>query len=182
MKNLKFHLPVIIFLLFEFAVGVILFTEPERFTKTVIYIFGALLIVNSVIFAVRYLLAKKRGDDPSILTLIVAIASLILGVLCLVLVNSIFENTVIRAIIYGVFLIVSGVYKIKAYFDIRNAGMEGSVFMIAAAVVSIILGTVIVILQSKETMWNLTGGLLIGEAVFDLFALIMTLRAGKKSE
>ena len=74
-STFKRHLPVILLILFEIAVGVLLLTNPEAFTTAVIIIFGAVCVVIGLIYFIKYLRARKR-EDGSVLMLIGAIFSI----------------------------------------------------------------------------------------------------------
>lgn len=184
MNKLKLNLPVLIFLIFELSVGILLFIEPEGFTRAVIISFGVMNIVNAVIFLVRYLVGRRRDDDSGAVNIAVSVASLIIGLYCVIFTDLIMGLFAVLAMIYGVFLIVSGIFKIKAYADSRRAGLRGSFLMIATAVLSIILGTVVVLhpFAATDVMWRFTGASLVFEAVFDLVALIVTMTTKSADE
>lgn len=179
MKTLRIQLPVIVFLFFELVVGIMLFINPEEFTRIAILIFGITMLVNSVIFVAWFLISKKRGDEPGPLSIVVSVISFVIGLICVIFTDWILGLFAVIVTVYGVFLIVSGIFKIKSYVDVRKAEIKGSVLMIAAAVLSIILGTVIVLhpIESTVIMWRFAGGALVFEALLDIVALIMSVRS-----
>ena len=102
--TLKRHLPVILLILFEIAVGVLLLTNPEAFTNAVIIIFGAVCVVIGLIYFFKYLRARKR-EDASVLMLIGAIFSLTLGLFSIIASPLIITFFTFIAIMYAVNLI-----------------------------------------------------------------------------
>ena len=112
--TLKRHLPVILLILFEIAVGVLLLTNPEAFTNAVIIIFGAVCVVIGLIYFFKYLRARKR-EDASVLMLIGAIFSLTLGLFSIIASPLIITFFTFIAIMYAVIMLVSGLIKIQNY-------------------------------------------------------------------
>ena len=182
MKKLKFILPVLIIILFEITVGVLLFIEPVAFTSTVIICFGVISVINSIIFLVYFFVTKKRNSSANPLNIFVSVVSFIVGVICIFFTGWVMGIFVVLAMIYGCLLIVSGIYKVFVFFDMRSAGLRASFMMLLAAVASIILGTVVVLhpFSAQTMMWRFTGAALVGEGVFDLFSLILALRSSKE--
>ena len=181
MKNLRNNFPVILLTLFEFAVGVLLLINPEAFTKAVIIIFGAILVVIGGIYLARVL--RDRSEGVSGITMTIALASLIVGILCIVFPSMIMSLFAFVAIIYGVILIVSGVYKAKSYTDAKSAGTPLPAITLISAILSVALGIVIVINPFgtvMRTLFTFAGIALIIEAGLDLTSVILNTSDGKK--
>ncbi len=181
MKNLRNNLPVILLTLFEFAVGVLLLINPEAFTKAVIIIFGSILVVIGGIYLARVL--RDRTEGVSGITMTIALASLIVGILCIVFPSMIMGLFAVVAIIYGIILIVSGVYKAKSYTDAKKTGAHLPAISLISAILSVALGIVIVINPFGTVMRSLftfAGIALIVEAGLDLTSVILNTSDGKK--
>ena len=181
MKNLRNNFPVILLTLFEFAVGVLLLINPEAFTKAVIIIFGAILVVIGGIYLARVL--RDRSEGVSGITMTISLASLIVGILCIVFPSMIMSLFAFVAIIYGVILIVSGVYKAKSYTDAKSAGTPLPAITLISAILSVALGIVIVINPFgtvMRTLFTFAGIALIIEAGLDLTSVILNTSDGKK--
>ena len=181
MKNLRNNLPVILLTLFEFAVGVLLLINPEAFTKAVIIIFGSILVVIGGIYLARVL--RDRTEGVSGITMTISLASLLVGLICIVFPSMIMGLFAVVAIIYGVILIVSGVYKAKSYTDAKKAGAHLPAISLISAILSVALGVVIVINPFGTVMRSLftfAGIALIVEAGLDLTSVILNTSDGKK--
>ena len=61
MKKFLRILPMILPILFELAVGVLLFLKPEEVTRTIILILGLGLIVVGIVLLILFFRAKKEG-------------------------------------------------------------------------------------------------------------------------
>lgn len=182
MKTLKNNVPVILLILFEITVGILLLVNPEAFTAAVITCFGIVLLVIGVVYLVRFIKDKKSDDDANVMTLILSIISLIVGCVCAFLTKWVIGLFAVVAVIYGVILIVSGVYKAKTYFDTKKEKLPVSFMTIISAVLSVILGIVIVVNPFTATnfLWIFAGISLIVEAVLDFVAVILNAKAKKE--
>ena len=182
MKNIRNNIPVILLTLFEFAVGVLLLINPEAFTKAVLIIFGAILIVIGAIYLVRVLRDKTEGVSG--ITMTVALISLIVGILCIVFPSMIMSLFSVAAIIYGVMLIVSGVYKTKSYTDAKKAGSPLPVISLISAFLSVALGILIVLnpFGTVRALFTFAAIFLIIEAALDLVSVILNTSGGKKQD
>ena len=61
MTRLKADLPIILFLLFELAVGIMLLIDPESFTKILVIVFGAILAIIGIIYIIRYFTSVDKA-------------------------------------------------------------------------------------------------------------------------
>ena len=174
MKFFKKNIPVIFLFVFELIIGILLLISPEEFTRAVFIFFGAVLIAIGVIYLVRYLVEKKKGEETSVATLVISIVSLVIGIASASLSGVILKLLSMVWVIYGIILIVSGVYKARNYVEIRKNKDPGSFINIISIVISLALGVVLIINPFKVTvtMWRFAGIVLIIESFID-FALIM---------
>ncbi len=151
MKALKNTLPVILFILFELAFGILLIFSKETVTKTVLICFGIVLAIIGIIYLIRYLREKKEPERSSYLNLPFAIISAAAAIFCLIygLVSSEPNKDAFISIIYGAIFIILGLYKAKSYNDSRKEGAGVSAFSLISGILSIAFGIVVIILSSK---------------------------------
>lgn len=175
MKKFRQILPVILLTLFEMAVGILLLVNPEGFTNAVIIAFGVAMLVIGVIHFIKYFVDRKDGTE-SPLTIISAVILLLIGAVCAFASSAVMGLFSVIVIIYGVMLIVSGVYKISFFATLKKAGALTSPFMLISAVLGIILGVVVIIFSFQTAMivWQIAGVSLIVEAAIDLISVIHT--------
>ena len=78
MKKIRLALPVLLTAVFEIVFGVLLFKDPETFTRTVLMLFGIMLLGVGIVSLVRYLKDTRQGGNSFVnsLTLAAAIVSL----------------------------------------------------------------------------------------------------------
>ncbi len=171
--TLKRHLPVILLILFEIAVGVLLLTNPEAFTNAVIIIFGAVCVVIGLIYFFKYLRARKR-EDASVLMLIGAIFSLTLGLFSIIASPLIITFFTFIAIMYAVIMIVSGLIKIQNYIINKRYHRPVSVITLVSAVIAVIVGVVILFnpFETTHILWMFVGIAILAEAAIDIAAII----------
>ena len=183
MKSLKTNFPIILLILFETAIGVLLLLNPEVFTRTVIILFGVVLLMIGVTYLVRYLREKKK-EKGSVSTLIISVVSLIAGAVFAACSGLIVGFVTVIAVIYGVVLAVFGIYKLQNYFQSRKAKNPVSKVSMISGVVAVVVGAVIIIYPKEAafSVWTITGIALLAEAVIDFLSVIQSVRIGKDSE
>ena len=182
MSTIKNNIPIILMLLFEIAVGVLLLINPETFTTIVVISFGAFLTVVGIIYLIRYFAARKR-EEESTFTLIWSIVLLAFGIFAISAHSLIMSFFAFIAILYGVILLISGFVKIIGYFNSRKANLPVSAFSIISAVVSVILGGVILVnpFETTHFLFIFAGIAILVSAAFDIITLIFVARAGKRA-
>lgn len=180
MKALRNNFPVILFILFELAVGILLLIDPEAFTKTVLMCFGIVLIVIGAIYLYRVL--KDRNEGVSGITMAISLASFLVGALCFTFPSVVMGLFAVVAIIYGVILIVSGIYKAKNYSDAKKAGTHVPAVSLISSILSVALGVVIIVnpFKTVHVLWIFTGISLIFEAALDFVAVLLNFKSDDK--
>ena len=174
MKLWRVTLPLALLILFELAVGILLFVEPEGFTTGIIVGFGILMLAVAAFNLVRFLHERRTTGQGSALALFIGVLTLLVGCLCAFgsgLVKGIFA---VAAMIYGVILLVAGVFKFVTYIDRRQNGWHPPVLSLVGALLSVLLGLLILInpFEAANAVWMVAGVALIVEAVFDLMSLV----------
>lgn len=174
MSSFKKTAPVILLFLLELVIGILLLTEPEKFTKAVFIAFGVVLITIGIIYLVRYLVEKKNGEDKGIFTLVLAISAIVLGAASALLFDWILKFLSFVWVIYGIIIIVSGVYKARNYVELKKNNQPGSVLNIISILISLAIGVVLIVkpFEAILTVWRFAGIALIIEGFID-FALIL---------
>ena len=126
---------------------------------------------------------EPTAEGVSGITMTISLASLLVGLICIVFPSMIMGLFAVVAIIYGIILIVSGVYKAKSYTDAKKTGAHLPAISLISAILSVALGIVIVINPFGTVMRSLftfAGIALIVEAGLDLTSVILNTSDGKK--
>ncbi|MBR6089835.1 MAG: DUF308 domain-containing protein [Anaerolineaceae bacterium] len=175
MNKFQRCLAVIVFIFFEVYAGVRLLTAPADFSSSAVIATGAALLVLGAI-CLFWSLTLKGMMLPYRLGLIVGILHLILGVIFVVWSSRVVAAFPIFTQIYGFIMIVMGVSKLGDYFILKAYGLPRHWLWIAAAVLTIIMGVVIIMnpFGAVEFAWTWTGYMLIFSGVFDLFVFIFS--------
>ena len=180
MDKFKNNLPMVLLIIFELAVGILLLINAELFTRIIIIAFGLALIGIGVLFLIRSFSDRDTGL-MSWVALAVSIVALAVGVLCTFFSGAIINVFAILAVIYGVILVLSAIFKLKTYFDVRKMGLEPSPFTLIGAAVSLVFGVLIIInpFKTVEVLWIFTGISLIVQAAVDIVMLVFKIRMEK---
>ncbi|MBO4384923.1 MAG: DUF308 domain-containing protein [Clostridia bacterium] len=177
MEKLKNNLPLIILIVLELAVGVLLLINAELFTRVILILFGVGLMGIGVLFLVRSITNADNGA-MSWLALALSVVAFVVGVLCTFFSGSLINVVAIIAVIYGVIMVISAIFKIKAYLDVRRMGLKPSPFTLLSAVIAFILGVVIILnpFKAVEALFIFTGIVLIVQAVLDIAMLVFKIK------
>lgn len=180
MKFLKNSLPTILFVLFEIVVGVMLLVNPEAFTTSVIIIFGALLVIFGAIYLVKYLLARRK-QEQSTLMLVMSLVAVSLGVFAIICAQFIFTLFVFIAVMYAIIMLISGLFKIQNYVHAKKEELPSSPITVISAVISVILGVIVVLnpFGTTHVLWVFVGIMILVEALIDIVSLILAARTWK---
>ncbi len=178
MKTWKQNLPVVLLIAFELAVGILLFIEPEKFTKAIIIGFGALLLVIGLVYLIRFFTERKQLGVHSWGMLILSICTLIAGCVLTFAAEFILGLFAVLAVLYGIFLVIAGLYKGRIYFELQHFGLPVSIVLLFSAILSIGLGCLLVLhpFESTVTLWRIAGVSWMVEAIGDALALVLGAR------
>lgn len=177
MNTLKRHLPLILLVLVEIAIGVLLLIDPEAFTVAVVLIFGAIITVIGLVYLFKFISAKRKGEERYSL-LVLSILSLAIGIFTIVFSQFVLGFFAFIAVIYAIIMAVSGIFKMIQFFTARQANLPVSFVVLAGAAISVILGIVIIInpFGTTHVLFMFTGIAIICSAVVDMVALIFNFR------
>lgn len=183
MEKFKRLLPTILMILFEVVIGILLLIDGERFTGVIFVIFGVLMLVLGLISLIRTLLAARGGQVISSFALIMSIILITIGAFFTAASGSVLGVVGFIATIYGLILVISGVFKLADYLTLRAAGV-GSGFAIFSVIISIVLGILIAFnpFGTAQIFWTVLGIMLISSAVLDIISLIIFGNAMKKAD
>ena len=141
-KRLSTNFSIVLVILFEAIVGLMLFGNPERFTRSVIIIFGAIMLIMGIGTLIQAL--RTRVDDkPDSYLMASAIAELVIGAVLTIGNKLVYGIFPVIAMIYGVILIIVGLHKVSVYRQLKKARFRPSVLSIISALAAIALGVVI---------------------------------------
>jgi len=186
MKKLRLALPVLLTAVFEIIFGVLLFRDPESFTKTVLMLFGVMLLGIGVVSLIRYLKDNRAGGNPVVnsLTLAAAIVSLVIGAICTFAASAVVTLFTVLAVVYGIMLLITGVLKCQTFFAGRALGIRSPFLILVSALLTIVCGLVIIAnpFDSTHVMLQFLGIALIAQAVLDIVALVQIFLVAKVVE
>ena len=179
MEEAKKTAPSVVLVVVEIILGVLLLINPEFFTKLAVIVIGVILIFFGIVFLVRYFKERNEPDSNSGGTLAIAIIALALGIICTFFSWWIIGLFGVMAVFIGIILIITGILKITTYSDNKKQGLPVSAMTIVGAVISIILGIIIIInpFSAVNVLWIFAGIALIVAGILDLIAII----SGRKS-
>ena len=179
-KRFLRNLPLLLLIVVEIALGIMLFVNPDNVTRAAILIFGILLTVIGIYTLIRFFVMRNQGHG-SAFSLVVAILMIVLGAVLLIFPNAMlmFVKGFLGAvfIIYGIGMIISGIYKIYLFFSLKHVDVPVTLFTAIAGIVGVLLGIVILVNVNtvQDIMWRVAGIALLVEAVFDVISYIMNL-------
>lgn len=183
MKIFRENMHTIIMILFQAAIGILLLMNPDTFTRAVLTAFGVVMLIIGVTHIIKYFKRKNESLFPA-LRLISGIISLIIGVIftfCTSLIMGVFS---LIAVIYGIILLVSGVFKMQDFFQAKKYEPYVPIVIFLSAAVSVVLGLIIIINPFETTLlvFRFAGISMLVGAATDIITLILIAKSLKKSK
>lgn len=176
MRRLKENRNGVIISLFEIFVGILLLVNPIGFTSGIVIAAGILLCVYGIVSVFRYF-GTNIEEAMIHQDLSKGLLAILGGMFCIFKSEWFAIAFPMLTILYGVFMVVSGIGKVQWAMDLLRLGRRWGLAA-ASAVLSLVFG--FVILQSPfetmEILWTFTGITMIVEAVFDIAALVYVAR------
>ena len=183
MRSLMKNLPILLLLLFEIVVGIMLFGQADNITRIVICVFGGILIILGVVNMARYVKAKNNGDSNAF-ALTTAVVMMVIGVAAPIFAFVIKNYSGIGAIIYGIIMVIAGVFKIGLFIDNRKALVPVNFMHMISGLLSIVLGAVVIVLRALrigKSLWVFTGIMLLALAAADIASIVINIVRKKKA-
>lgn len=175
MKALRANLGFIILCLVELLIGIVLLIDPDRFTRTALFLVGLVLLAAGAVCVVRYLVSPpERAAEEK---------NLAIGLLCLIAgALFVFRNSLFPSLthIYGIALLVVGAVKFQQGFDRLRFHLPYWYLTVINALIALVISVLILIdpFKALEMLWRIVAIALIVEAVLDLAAIITGIKAG----
>jgi uncharacterized membrane protein HdeD (DUF308 family) len=191
MEKFKKMLPSIIMIVFEVAVAILLLADPEQFTRTVLMIFGWVLVICAAILMIRFIremnAASKVGAPKprmGVVTLIVAIVTFSVGSIFAFGSPMIYDITAFLLVFYGILMFVKGIFKIADYGMLKGAGYGASALRIISGIFSLIFGVLIIVnpFGTMRVVFTVTAISMLFEALLDIIALFLGVRLDNRIE
>ena len=181
MKSLRNSIPVILLFALELVIGILLLVSPMEFTTAVFIAFGVVLIAIGVIYLIRYFVNRKNGEEYSASMLILSVVSLLVGCAGAFCSGLIIKMLSMVWVIYGIILLISGIYKARNYVEIRKNKQPGSFISLISIIVSMALGVVLILnpFAATQTMWRFAGIVLIIEGFIDYSLIMLAVRVSR---
>ena len=175
MFTFKRNIPIILLILFEIAVGILLLINPEAFTTAAIIIFGVICTVIGVIYLLKFLKARRNGDE-SVLMLVGAVFALVIGLFSVIAAPFVMTLFTFIAVMYAVIMVVSGLVKIQNYVFAKRSHLPVPVITLISVVISCAIGAVILFnpFETAHILWMFVGISILAEAVLDIAALVVS--------
>lgn len=175
MKLIKEYLNGIVFCVFELIVGILLLIRPVGFTSGIIMIAGVGLVLMGIKEVIKYFRmdVQEASQRQNLMKGIFAILS---GGFCVFKKEWFLATFPVLTIIYGVFILLTGIGKIQLTVDMLRRKNQKWFWAAINAAISVVCA--LIILKSPFTstavLWMFTGISLIVEGIFDVITLIMS--------
>ena len=174
MEKFKRLLPTILMIVFEIAIGIMLLIDGERLTYLIFIIFGSVMLVAGIISLISALIrGRKEGIQP--LALAVSVIMIAVGGFFAAASGSVMQVVSTVTFIYGIILIISGVFKFADFMAFRSMTDSLSGIVLVSAILSVIFGFVIAFnpFGAAIVIWTLMGIGLLVSAFLDIITLVI---------
>ena len=169
-------LAIIIFIFFEVYAGIRLLTSPADFSNSAIVVYGIVMLLTGAVMLFFSLSMKEQFPLSYKVGLGLGILNILLGLLCVILSDKIVSIFPVFAVAFGVITFFTGIDKLGNYFIIKAKGLPHHWIWMVGAVLTIILGVVIMLnpFTSLDVAFTYAGYFLIISGVVDLFTFIFS--------
>lgn len=172
MKTVLKYVSGMLVSIFEILVGVLLLIDPMAFTSGIIIALGAILLFASVICIFKYFHAEIEEAIPNQM-LFKGLILMILGAFCIFGNSYILEIFELLNALYGVGILLIGLYKIQKTVDMVRLNKEKWNYSAISAVLTVACAAVILFNPfEKEGIWIFIGISFILEAIIDAVAVL----------
>ena len=160
------------------ALGIFLLMVPGTALNVVCYALGGVVLACAAVQLVRYFVVE-RGVFQSQLTLISGLVCLALGAFLIIR-----SDVVVRVlpIVFGLFVIFDSLGRIQNALELRRCGYPSWKIFLLLAVLSVVLGIVMVVdpFGTMETLVMAIGLILILEGALNLLSALYTMLAVRR--
>ena len=173
MKTIKENFGNIIMSLGEILIGILLLIKPIGFTKGIIIIVGAILIILGIINIVKYVTSDifQSIKEQSLSTGLIFVT---IGLFCVLRTNWFIITFPVLTILYGIMIFIMGLKKVQWSIDLVRLKRKHWFIVGLSAVTSIMFAIIIMNNPFSTTaiLWQFTGIILIIESILDVIALV----------
>jgi len=172
MQKVKENMNSIVVCFLEIVLGMLLLIKPVGFTITILITFGVLLIVAGIGDIIKYFRLEAQEASKS-QRLFKGIILVLTGIFFTCKYQWFLATFPVVTVIYGVFLLVTGIFKIQWTVDAFRLKKNKWYLPAISAAITIVCAVVILKnpFSSMAALWIFNGTILIVEAVFDLIAI-----------
>lgn len=169
MKKIKEHLPTLILCAIELVVGVLLLVNPLQFTEGIIRALGICLVLYGASNAAGYFHMPPE-EAAMQQKLAIGVGAILLGVFCVFRSGWFMVTFPVLSILYGLFILVSGIGKVQWAVDLFRLGRKFWFLAGINAAVSLICAAAILYnpVEAVTFMWILTAIVLLIAGALDL--------------
>ena len=175
-KKLKWNL--VLMSVLYLGLGIFLVLKPGTALNIVCYALGGVVLACAAVQLVRYFVVE-RGVFQSQLTLISGLVCLALGAFLIIR-----SDVVVRVlpIVFGLFVIFDSLGRIQNALELRRCGYPSWKIFLLLAVLSVVLGIVMVVdpFGTMETLVMAIGLILILEGALNLLSALYTMLAVRR--
>lgn len=162
----------------EIVVGILLLTNPVRFTSGIIIAVGVVLAALGVLSIIRYFRAEPLLAAREF-ALSKGLLLLAMGLFCMLFYRVFIATFPALTMIYGAGLLLVGFLRVQRAIDLLRIGRESWFLSAIGAAASLIIGAIILFnpFESTKLLWMLIGGALLLDAACDLLCTFFKKRS-----
>lgn len=175
MEVIKKNASGIVLCVFEALAGILLFINPVGFTSGIIVVLGIVLLIMGLLGVILYF-GTEPEEAAMKQTLAKGLAASAAGLFCILQSQWFITTFSVLTILYGIFILMIGFYKIQWAVDMLRMKKEKWFLAGIGAFLSIVFAIVILMnpFDSTEFLWTFVAISFIIEAILDIVAFIFS--------
>ncbi|MCD8040779.1 MAG: DUF308 domain-containing protein [Clostridia bacterium] len=175
MEFLKKNATAIAWCIVEIVLGVLLIVHSESFIKVLAIIAGVIMIIGGVAFVVMYFVTHAREAEGKYL--FNGLTYIALGIVLCVKYGILYAALDLIFVILAIVLLMAGFEKVQEVCDKIRLKQKKLLAPLIGAIVEIVLGILVLVLDETKWLFITIGILVIVGAVYNLCVLIFLNRA-----
>ena len=172
-KTIGSRASAVIMAVFYVAIGVLMLAVPDKMSEMLLLILGVISIVVGIVRLIICFAAKSKGLPMRVLDFAVGAVFVAMGIALLIL-----RNKLLYAIpvVFGVFLIISAILKIRDTIDARRFSGGSWGFSLVTALLAAVMAAILILRPAfvMNLYFRIIGVFLVIDGAAGLLSLLMT--------
>lgn len=172
LKTMGSRASAVIMAVFYVAIGVLMLAVPDKMSEMLLLILGVISIIIGIIRLIICFAAKSKGWPMRVFDFAVGAVFVAMGIALLILRNKLLY---VIPVVFGVFLLISAILKIRDAVDARRFSSSSWGFSLATALIAAVMALILILRPAfvMNLYFRIIGVFLIIDGAASLLSALM---------